>query len=102
MEVYPSVTALENPEYIAALNEVHGPNLINCLEKVELATETHQHLNTFSGGMRRRFGIAVALLGKHQLVIVDEPTAGLNHFKIRRCQHILAEASPQPYLFDLS
>ncbi|HCQ80041.1 MAG TPA: hypothetical protein DIV46_08720 [Verrucomicrobiales bacterium] len=81
MGVYPSVTALESLEYFAALNGVHRPNLINCLEKVELAIETHQRLDTFSGGMRRRFGIAVALVGKPQLVIVDEPTAGLDHFK---------------------
>ena len=93
MGVYPNVTALECLEYFAGLKGLSHLDLMAELEKVNLANEAHQRLDTFSGGMRRRFGIAVAFLGKPKLVIVDEPTAGLDPFERRRFQHILAEAS---------
>ncbi|MEO1717518.1 MAG: ATP-binding cassette domain-containing protein, partial [Planctomycetota bacterium] len=53
----------------------------------------HRRLDTYSGGMRQRFGIASVFLVKPRLVIVDEPTAGLDPTERRRFQTMLAEAA---------
>ncbi|MBR00689.1 MAG: multidrug ABC transporter ATP-binding protein [Verrucomicrobiales bacterium] len=93
MGVYPNMSALETLEYFAGLKGLHRVNLHEELERVNLVNEAHQRLDTYSGGMRRRFGIAVAFLGQPRLVIVDEPTAGLDPFERRRFQHLLATAA---------
>ncbi|MEZ4236292.1 MAG: ATP-binding cassette domain-containing protein [Myxococcota bacterium] len=61
------------------------------LHKVNLWDARRQAVGTFSGGMRRRFGIAVALLGNPRLIVVDEPTAGLDPAERARFHHLLAE-----------
>ena len=61
------------------------------LKKVNLWEERKQRIGTFSGGMKQRFGIAQALLGNPKLIIVDEPTAGLDPYERRRFHNLLAE-----------
>ena len=61
------------------------------LKKVNLWDARKQRIGTFSGGMKQRFGIAQALLGNPKLLIVDEPTAGLDPYERRRFHNLLAE-----------
>ncbi|MEQ1507884.1 MAG: ABC transporter ATP-binding protein [Myxococcota bacterium] len=61
------------------------------LHKTNLWDARHQQLGGYSGGMRRRFGIAVALIGDPKLIIVDEPTAGLDPAERARFHNLLAE-----------
>ncbi|MDX1385868.1 MAG: ATP-binding cassette domain-containing protein, partial [Thermoanaerobaculia bacterium] len=61
------------------------------LERVGLSAHRRRRLETFSGGMKRRFGIAQALLGGPELLIVDEPTAGLDPEERNRFHLLLAE-----------
>jgi ABC-type multidrug transport system ATPase subunit len=60
-------------------------------KKVNLWDARKQRIGTFSGGMKQRFGIAQALLGNPKLIIVDEPTAGLDPYERRRFHNLLAE-----------
>ena len=61
------------------------------LKKVNLWDARKQRIGTYSGGMKQRFGIAQALLGNPKLIIVDEPTAGLDPYERRRFHNLLAE-----------
>ncbi|MEM9412268.1 MAG: ATP-binding cassette domain-containing protein [Planctomycetota bacterium] len=98
MGVYPRVTARELLDYMASLKGLGSlklrSELVNeRLEKVNLISVADQRLETYSGGMRKRFGIAAALLGNPKLVIVDEPTAGLDPAERRRFQLLLTESA---------
>ncbi|MBI5805118.1 ABC transporter ATP-binding protein [candidate division TA06 bacterium] len=61
------------------------------LKRVNLWEQRKQKLGTFSGGMKQRFGIALVLLGNPQLIIVDEPTAGLDPAERVRFHNLLSE-----------
>ena len=81
--LYPDLTALEFLEYVALLKGVterttRTAQLADVLEQVGLTGDAKRRMRTFSGGMKRRVGIAQALLGSPLLLIVDEPTAGLD------------------------
>jgi ABC-2 type transport system ATP-binding protein len=98
--VYPKVSACDMLDHFAVLkgfvqrgerNEV----VEGLLRKVNLWEVRKRKLGTFSGGMRQRFGIAQALIGNPRLVIVDEPTAGLDPEERNRFLNLLAEIGEQ-------
>jgi len=90
--VYPHLTALEFLQYFAALKGVRDPRrLQQLLELVNLHEQQHRPAAGFSGGMRQRLGIAQALLNDPDVLIVDEPTAGLDPEERLRFRRLLAE-----------
>lgn len=90
--VYPNLSALEFMQYFAALKGVNDPARIkHLLEVVNLHDHTHRAASTFSGGMRQRLGIAQALLNDPDILIVDEPTAGLDPEERLRFRNLLSE-----------
>ncbi len=90
--VYPNLTALEFMQYFAALKGVRDPARIrHLLELVNLHDQAKRQAASFSGGMRRRLGIAQALLNDPDILIVDEPTAGLDPEERLRFRNLLGE-----------
>ncbi len=90
--VYPNLSALEFMQCFAALKGVNNPARIkHLLELVNLHDHTHRMASTFSGGMRQRLGIAQALLNDPDILIVDEPTAGLDPEERLRFRNLLSE-----------
>jgi len=94
--VYPKISALDMLDYLALLKGfVHRRErreLVNALlQRVNLFDLRKKALSGFSGGMRQRFGIAQALIGNPSLLIVDEPTAGLDPSERNRFYNLLSE-----------
>jgi ABC-2 type transport system ATP-binding protein len=94
--LYPNLTAREFLDYIAILKDVtdravRRQQVTDVLQQVRLSDEADRQLKTYSGGMKRRVGIAQALLGDPQLLIVDEPTAGLDPEERVRLRNLLAD-----------
>jgi ABC-2 type transport system ATP-binding protein len=94
--VYPRVTAETMLDHIADLKGIvdkkQRKEIVSALlEKVNLAHVKNKNLGTFSGGMKQRFGVAQALIGNPKLIIVDEPTAGLDPAERNRFYNLLSE-----------
>lgn len=94
--VYPKISAEQMLDHIAQLKGVADKNERKelagyLLDKVNLGKDKKKSLGTYSGGMKQRFGIAQALIGKPQLIIVDEPTAGLDPAERNRFYNLLSE-----------
>jgi ABC-type multidrug transport system ATPase subunit len=95
--VYPNLSAVEFLEYLAAVKRIDASaahkRISELIELVNLADAARRPLGGFSGGMRQRVGIAQALLNDPQLLIVDEPTAGLDPEERVRFRNLLSELS---------
>jgi ABC-2 type transport system ATP-binding protein len=94
--VYPRVSAYDMLDHMAVLKGVSGAKerketVENLLNQVNLWNVRKKAIAGFSGGMRQRFGIAQALIGDPRLIIVDEPTAGLDPEERNRFLNLLAE-----------
>lgn len=93
---YPKVTAQELLNHFAVLkgisNKAERRELVAALlQQTNLYEARNRYVSDYSGGMRQRFGIAQALIGNPKLVIVDEPTAGLDPMERNRFQNLLSE-----------
>lgn len=96
--VYPKVSAYHLLQHLALLKGIHNKaeregQILNLLEKVNLSAYRNKEVHSFSGGMKQRFGIAQALLGDPKIIIVDEPTAGLDPEERNRFNALLSEIS---------
>jgi ABC-type multidrug transport system ATPase subunit len=94
--VYPKISAIDMLDHLALLkgvvNSKERKELVDgMLSRCNLYDVRKKALTSFSGGMRQRFGIAQALLGNPQLLIVDEPTAGLDPGERNRFYNLLSE-----------
>lgn len=94
--VYPRVSALDMLDHMAILKGVSDrkdrkETVETLLNQTNLWKVRHKAIAGFSGGMRQRFGIAQALIGDPSLIIVDEPTAGLDPEERNRFLNLLAE-----------
>jgi ABC-2 type transport system ATP-binding protein len=94
--LYPDLTAREFLDYIAILKgiadrAVRQAQIAEALAAVRLEADAGRRLKTFSGGMKRRVGVAQALLGTPQLLIVDEPTVGLDPEERVRLRNTLSD-----------
>lgn len=105
--LYPTLTAEQTLHYFAKLKGVHDKKeraaLVDALcDRVNLTDARRQRVGGFSGGMRQRLGIAQALIGQPQLIIVDEPTAGLDPEERIRFHNLLAESAGEDAVVILS
>ncbi|WP_207432949.1 ABC transporter ATP-binding protein [Sabulibacter ruber] len=94
--VYPKVSAEELLDHFAVLKGIHNSKerketVASLLQQTNLYEVRKKNLGGYSGGMKQRFGIAQALLGNPKIIIVDEPTAGLDPAERNRFHNLLSE-----------
>jgi ABC-2 type transport system ATP-binding protein len=98
--LYPNLNVIEFLDYIATLKNLHDPierseQVIGVLQTTGLEAKAGDRIRTLSGGMKRRVGIAQALLGNPQMLIVDEPTAGLDPEERVRFRDLLSRLASE-------
>lgn len=104
--LFRNITARESLEYIGSLKGIPKKHLYfeikKVLEEVNLQEYENKKVGGFSGGMRRRLGIAQAILGEPKLIMVDEPTAGLDPEERIRFRNLLKRLGNQNRIVFLS
>ena len=98
--VYPKISAYDLLSHLATLKGITNKKekkeqVLALLEKTNLYQHRNKEVHSFSGGMKQRFGIAQALLGSPEIIIVDEPTAGLDPEERSRFNNLLSEIGEQ-------
>lgn len=98
--VYPGISAYRLMDHLALLKGIAAASerkeqILALLQQTNLYARRHQAVSSFSGGMRQRFGIAQALLGAPRILVVDEPTAGLDPEERNRFNNLLSEIGEQ-------
>ena len=89
-DFYLYLSARKNLEIVAGLRgDVSAEEIGRALETVGLADRAHDHVKTYSHGMKQRLGIAQALLGSPELVVLDEPTSGLDPQGIKEVRELI-------------
>lgn len=93
--IYPRISATDMLDHLATLKGIPGNRrkevVQALLQRVNLWEHRKKSVSSYSGGMRQRFGIAQALIGDPKLIIVDEPTAGLDPGERNRFYNLLSE-----------
>lgn len=94
--VYPKISAYRLLDHLAILKGIvntkeRHEQILYLLQQTNLLQHKDKAVHSFSGGMRQRFGIAQALLGNPKIIIVDEPTAGLDPEERNRFNNLLSE-----------
>ncbi|PIF60108.1 ABC transporter ATP-binding protein [Flavobacterium sp. 2] len=94
--VYPKISAYRLLDHLAVLKGIvnkkeRHDQILYLLQQTNLLQHKDKAVHSFSGGMRQRFGIAQALLGNPKIIIVDEPTAGLDPEERNRFNNLLSE-----------
>lgn len=94
--VYPKISAYRLLDHLAVLKGIvnkqeRHDQILTLLQQTNLLQHKDKAVHSFSGGMRQRFGIAQALLGNPKIIIVDEPTAGLDPEERNRFNNLLSE-----------
>jgi ABC-type multidrug transport system ATPase subunit len=94
--VYQNISAFDLLNHLAILKGLNDKgtrkeHVLALLEKTNLVDQKNKAVSNYSGGMRQRFGVAQALLGNPKIIIVDEPTAGLDPEERNRFNNLLSE-----------
>lgn len=97
--MYPTMTAIEAMDYLGVLSEIgtkeRKEHIDLLLKKVNLTEHKNKKVKALSGGMKRRLGIAQALLNNPKVLIVDEPTAGLDPEERIRFRNLLCDVAEE-------
>ncbi|MFE8071799.1 ABC transporter ATP-binding protein [Marinobacteraceae bacterium S3BR75-40.1] len=91
VQFYPQLTGYETLRYFARLKRVERAQVDRLLDRVGLEAARYQRIKTYSKGMRQRLGLAQALLGRPRLLMLDEPTVGLDPIATRALYDLIDE-----------